>query len=73
MAGRVALPCATGVARLETSFADYAAQFFILGFPVVDVLWTCNANRAGAQPYVRLKVRTNNGVEVPIGQNTGCP
>src|SRR5208337_4862525 len=23
--------------------------------------------------YVRLRVRTNNGVEVPIGQNTGCP
>ena len=28
---------------------------------------------SGARPYVRLKVRTNNGVEVPIGQNTGCP
>ena len=25
------------------------------------------------QILVRLKVRTNNGVEVPIGQNTGCP
>jgi hypothetical protein len=22
---------------------------------------------------VRLRVRTNSGVEVPIGQNTGCP
>ena len=31
------------------------------------------ADRAGARPYVRLRVRTNNGVEVPIGQNTGCP
>ena len=24
-------------------------------------------------PYVRLRVRTNSGVEVPIGQSTGCP
>ena len=31
------------------------------------------ADRAGARPYVRLRVRTNSGVEVPIGQNTGCP
>src|SRR5271165_3088379 len=23
--------------------------------------------------YVRLRVRTNSGVKVPIGQNTGCP
>jgi hypothetical protein len=30
-------------------------------------------DRAGARPYVRLRVRTNRGVEVPIGQNTGCP
>ena len=22
---------------------------------------------------VRLRVRTNSGVEVPIGQSTGCP
>src|SRR5271166_1187113 len=29
--------------------------------------------RRGARPYVRLRVRTNSGVEVPIGQNTGCP
>ena len=34
---------------------------------------TRNAGRAGAQPYVRLRVRTNSGVEAPIGQNTGCP
>jgi len=26
-----------------------------------------------ATPLVRLKVRTNSGVEVPIGQSTGCP
>jgi hypothetical protein len=25
-----------------------------------------------ATPLVRLKVRTNSGVEVPIGQSTGC-
>ena len=31
------------------------------------------SDRAGARPYVRLRVRTNRGVEVPIGQNTGCP
>jgi hypothetical protein len=36
-------------------------------------LWMCHAGRAGARPYVRLRVRTNSGVEVPIGQNTGCP
>ena len=28
---------------------------------------------AGAGALVRLKVRTNSGVEVPIGQSTGCP
>ena len=28
---------------------------------------------AQARPLVRLKVRTNSGVEVPIGQSTGCP
>ena len=29
---------------------------------------------AGRMPtLVRLRVRTNSGVEVPIGQNTGCP
>jgi len=22
---------------------------------------------------VRLRVRTNSGVKVPVGQNTGCP
>jgi len=27
----------------------------------------------GAGALVRLKVRTNSGVEVPIGQSTGCP
>src|SRR5271165_1070201 len=27
------------------------------------------SDRAGARPYVRLRVRTNSGVEVPIGQN----
>ena len=29
--------------------------------------------RHRGRPYVRLRVRTNNGVKVPIGQNTGCP
>ena len=29
--------------------------------------------QSGTFRLVRLKVRTNNGVEVPIGQNTGCP
>jgi hypothetical protein len=24
-------------------------------------------------PYVRLRVHTNSGVKVPIGQSTGCP
>src|SRR5271165_3083826 len=37
------------------------------------VIGQSTADRAGAHPYVRLRVRTNNGVEVPIGQNTGCP
>ena len=27
----------------------------------------------GAGALVRLRVRTNSGVEVPVGQNTGCP
>ena len=34
---------------------------------------TCCRGSRGARPYVRLRVRTNRGVEVPIGQNTGCP
>ncbi len=29
--------------------------------------------QSGTLRLVRLKVRTNSGVEVPIGQNTGCP
>jgi hypothetical protein len=30
--------------------------------------------KTGWKPVlVRLRVRTNSGVEVPIGQNTGCP
>jgi hypothetical protein len=29
--------------------------------------------RLGEATLVRLRVRTNSGVEVPIGQNTGCP
>jgi hypothetical protein len=27
----------------------------------------------GRTALVRLKVRTNSGVKVPIGQSTGCP
>ena len=27
----------------------------------------------GAAALVRLKVRTNSGVKVPVGQSTGCP
>jgi len=31
-------------------------------------------NETARRPaLVRLKVRTNSGVEVPIGQSTGCP
>jgi len=26
-----------------------------------------------ATPLVRLRVRTNSGVKVPVGQSTGCP
>jgi hypothetical protein len=29
--------------------------------------------RLGDAPLVRLRVRTNSGVKVPVGQNTGCP
>ncbi len=29
--------------------------------------------RSAERSFVRLKVRTNSGVEVPIGQSTGCP
>src|SRR5271156_6527755 len=32
------------------------------------VIGPSTAARAGARPYVRLRVRTNRGVEVPIGQ-----
>jgi len=39
----------------------------------VRVYGRATPDRAGARPYVRLRVRTNRGVEVPIGQNTGCP
>src|SRR5271166_1220368 len=31
------------------------------------------AGRQVGIAYVRLRVRTNSGVKVPIGQNTGCP
>jgi hypothetical protein len=29
--------------------------------------------RLGDATLVRLKVRINSGVEVPVGQSTGCP
>ena len=29
--------------------------------------------KAGTLRLVRLRVRTNSGVEVPIGRSTGCP
>jgi hypothetical protein len=29
--------------------------------------------RHGGRPSVRLRVRTNSGVKVPVGQSTGCP
>ena len=49
--GRVALlrdrRCKFG----KFSFADYAAQLFILDCPIVDAFRTCNDGRAGAQPY----------------------
>jgi len=40
---------------------------------------SCSAKMAlldgqlGDLPLVRLRVRTNSGVEVPVGQSTGCP
>jgi hypothetical protein len=29
--------------------------------------------RLGDPPLVRLRVRTDSGVKVPVGQSTGCP
>jgi len=32
-----------------------------------------DGGRLGDATLVRLKVRTNSGVKVPVGQSTGCP
>ena len=44
-----------------------------IGVLVVGLLGYRHTVTQERDPYVRLRVRTNNGVEVPIGQNTGCP
>jgi hypothetical protein len=53
---------------------------FILGrdglraVPFFSFLLELKISRTARRPsLVRLKVRTNSGVEVPIGQSTGCP
>jgi hypothetical protein len=45
----------------------------LLDYAVTDPRLTDPAFGGSVSPYVRLRVRTNSGVEVPIGQNTGCP
>ena len=34
---------------------------------------TAGRKELQAAPLVRLRVRTNSGVKVPVGQSTGCP
>jgi hypothetical protein len=55
---------------------EFFAIFFLvyLYFRVFRVFRGLNSGRkAETLRLVRLKVRTNSGVEVPIGQSTGCP
>ena len=54
------------------------AVFGLIGFDAAldsAVRDTPSYHRAVAERHalVRLRVRTNSGVEVPIGQSTGCP
>jgi hypothetical protein len=37
------------------------------------ILQQAENSRCPRHPLVRLRVRTNSGVEVPVGQSTGCP
>ena len=51
------------IKRLQCSLRDPACR--VCGVGKVNTGWK--------PMLVRLRVRTNSGVEVPIGQITGCP